>query len=218
VVLQMHAGWTTAPDTVTFQRASTFITGSLTSFSLFSPTPLLSLLSHPLALTHINRHLSALRAAIPPNVNVYYRHDPPYYGFKDNSTTWCFRQAVLLGSNMYGFPDMVSAYEYRRVVYAGFGIQVRVEVMPGGGVGHSFGGSARSCQVVVLEALGLCMGALGLCMGALGLCMGALGLCMGALGLCMGALVERRREQQRGKPLDNPCPWRPWKPKQIRAL
>lgn len=69
-------------------------------------------------------HLSALRAAIPSNVNVYYRHDPPYYGFKDNSTTWCFRQAVLLGSNMYGFPDMVSAYEYRRVVYAGFGIQV----------------------------------------------------------------------------------------------
>ncbi len=63
--------------------------------------------------------------SVQPETRVFYRSDAPYYGFKDNTTTWCFRKAVLLGSNMFGFPDMPSAYEYRRKVYAGFGMQVR---------------------------------------------------------------------------------------------
>ena len=74
--------------------------------------------------TALTRHLGALNTSISPTTKVYYRSTAPYEGFRDNSTTWCYRHAVLLGSNMFGFPDMVTAYEYRRRVYERFGLVV----------------------------------------------------------------------------------------------
>ena len=59
---------------------------------------------------------------LPDGAQVAFAEDEPYSGLAGK--TWCFKRAVLLGSHMFGFPDMVSAHEFRRTVYTQFNIPI----------------------------------------------------------------------------------------------
>ena len=69
-----------------------------------------------------------LNMSVPEGANVYLAEEGPYFGLKNK--TWCFERAVLLGSNMFGFPDLVTAHEFRRVVYERFDMPAPVTPSP----------------------------------------------------------------------------------------
>ena len=69
-----------------------------------------------------------LNLTVPDGTQLFAPSQGPYFGLRNK--TWCFERAVLLGSNMFGFPDMVTAHEFRRVVYERFDIPVPVTPEP----------------------------------------------------------------------------------------
>jgi hypothetical protein len=61
-----------------------------------------------------------LEMAVPEHAHVSFASEAPYYGFRNG--VHCFKRAVLLGANMFGFPDMITAFEFRQRAYAHLGL------------------------------------------------------------------------------------------------
>lgn len=66
------------------------------------------------------RHTRVLEMAVPEHAHVSFASEAPYYGFRNG--VHCFKRAVLLGANMFGFPDMITAFEFRQRAYAHLGL------------------------------------------------------------------------------------------------
>jgi hypothetical protein len=69
-----------------------------------------------------------LKHAVEPDTKVFTSDDGPYFGLANQ--TWCFKNVVLLGANQYAFPDMMTAFHFRRTVYNALGIDLPVTARP----------------------------------------------------------------------------------------
>ncbi len=81
-----------------------------------------------MALLLLCRHASLLNLTLAPGAQVYFKDEAPYFGLK--TKTWCFKSIVLLGANVFGFPDMISAHEFRRITYESLSIPLPAEPSP----------------------------------------------------------------------------------------
>jgi hypothetical protein len=72
-------------------------------------------------------HGGLLNHTLPPTSRLFYGEDAPYFGLmaaSANKTLICARNAVLFGATVFGFPDWMTAHEFRSRVVAAEGVQL----------------------------------------------------------------------------------------------
>lgn len=70
-------------------------------------------------------HMGAMNITLddPLHTPVYYNRMNPFNNFAPvDGRPWCVRRVVITGAQVYGFPDFVTALEYRRRAYAYVGL------------------------------------------------------------------------------------------------